>query len=574
MEGIAVTQSSPLSVDSIGPIHTTQTTETIPPPVSPWSKWIARTTIACYLDILALPRYAILPLFLVSSMGGPKFIFFMWPLFTLTTFLTYSFLFLHDPSLSAPLQPWKKYLPSQRISFHLLWVWSVIDMLFSIASFVVAILLATLVALDSDGTVVYGWKSLYVAMIAECIFCALSVIYRIVIIVASCCIVFTNPTPPDPLPIVDHHLDEETCQDAKSESPPGDLESPLSNLMNTISQYAPVATLSLSLFFCFLSLVFVSMCLQDYMKSTYYLNDSTTDTNNKGCDPMVRQTCLLPYPSSFYLEPSTTTGSGYQVAIPASALPFTKRGVQISAKYSANKYDGFAVGSLILWALDFGQHLDNSQLISYEDIHLSQYLSSTTLLINAHSGELHSHFSEKDFIDFENDHLGYMMPTPSLHFNSTYIALVKGLTNKDKEYLRASDLTQQYLDAYTTSPETVPSNLLGDPRYLRFQSIYFPLLEKIGLNLTDPTDPIQIIWDFHTATHESLTNFLLLAQNKTTLAVQEKLEKNQKLYEVVKDVRGESCDGEGKMARVDYYKIQSPWYMKNHQVRSHRLGRI
>jgi hypothetical protein len=507
-------------------------------------------------------------------MGGPKYIFFIWPLFTLLTFLTYSFLFLHDQSLLTHLQPFKKYFPTQKITFHLLWIWSVIDLLFSIASFVVAIVLATLVALDSDGTIVYGWRSLYIAMIVECIFCAYSVICRIVIILGSCCLVFTNPPALD-LPAVhnrdDHQLDEETCQAAQSHGSPSgslppDLNPPLMNFTKVIGQYAPVVSLSLSIFFCFLSLVFVSICLQDFMKSTYYLNDSTTDTNHKGCDPMVRQTCLLPYPSSYYLEPSPTTGSGYQVAIPASALPFTKRGVQISAQYSANIYDGFAVGSMILWALDFGQHLDNSQLNSYEAIHLSKYLNSTTLLINTRTEELHSHFSEKDFIDFENDHMGYMMPTPSLHFNTTYVALVKGLTNKHNDYLRASDLTQQYLDAYTTSPDTVPSNLLGDPRYLRFQSVYFPLLEQIGINLSDPSDPIQLVWDFHTATHESLTNSLHLAQNKTTQAVQEKLGREKKLYEVVKEVHGESCDGEGKMSKVDYYKIQSPWYMKNHQV--------
>jgi hypothetical protein len=566
--GAVVTQTSPLSVDSINPdIHPIVATSSSLEQGT--VKWVERTTLASYLDILALPRYVILPLFLLSSMGGPKYIFFIWPLVSLVTFLTYSFLFFLDKSLSTHLQLYKKYFPTQKITFHLLWVWSVIDLLFSVVSFVLAIVLATLVALDSDGTIVYGWRSLYISMIVECIFCAFSVICRIVIILGSCCIVFTNPPPAADLPIVqnpdDHHLDEEICQATESrELPPSAENSPFT--MKVLSRFAPFVSLGLSLFFCFLSVIFVSLCLQDYMKSTYYLTDSTTDTNDKGCDPMIQHTCLLPYPSSFYLQSSTTTASGYQVAIPASALPFTKRGVQITAKYSANAYDGFAVGSMILWALDFGQHLDNTQLNSYEAIHLSTHLNSTTLLINTRTAELHSHFSEKDFIDFENNQMGYMMPSPSLLFNTTYVALVKGLSNKHNEYLRASTLTQQYLDAYTTSPDTIPSNLLGDPRYLRFQSTYFPLLQRMGINLTDPTDPIQIIWDFQTATHESLVNLLDLAQNKTTQVMQEKLANNQKLYEVVKEESGDSCDGEGKMSKVNYYKIKSPWYMKNHKV--------
>jgi hypothetical protein len=550
--------SSPLSVDSIEH-YNAPTVLPLPAPQDPALKWIKTAIFLSYFDILALPRYAILPIVLLRSMGGPKYIFFIWPLWTLINFLIYFCLLLFDDSLSALVSSYEKYLPSPKIVVHMLWVWSSLDFLFSAASFVISIILLLYVSLDSDGTIAQGWRALYISMIVECIFCAFSIVIRLILLVGSCYSCFRRNVDLVEISTRGHSSTEITPTFTPEETIPP--------LQSTFFKYRSMIFLIMCGVLSFVSLILVSMCLQDYMKSTYYLTDSTTDTNHKGCDPMIQKTCLLPYPSSYYLQPSTSTASGYQVAIPSSAMPFTKRGVQITAKYSANFYDGFAVGSMILWAFDHHQSLDNSQLISYDSIPLSQHINSTTLLININKLSFHSHFSEKDFIDQNNDAMGYMMPSPSLHFNTTYVALVKGLKNqKQNQFLKSSDLTQDYLTAYLTSSTVIPPHLSNDKRYIRFQTIYFPLMEQLGINLTDTSDPIQIIWDFHTATHQSLTNIMNLSYNKTKEKIEKKIEKNEKMYELVREVHDNSCQGDGKMSKVDFYKINSPWYMKTHQV--------
>ena len=55
-------------------------------------------------------------------------------------------------------------------------------------------------------------------------------------------------------------------------------------------------------------------------------------------------------------------------------------------------------------------------------------------------------------------------------------------------------------------------------------------------------------------------------KTKTNQIIQEKINNNVKLYDLVKDVHDNSCDDQGKMSKVDYYKVKTPWYMKNHQV--------
>lgn len=630
-----MTLTTPLSVESNETIQ--QTTITINNTSSPPSssnnnnkiliieneRWLNIIKIFSYYDLLALPRYVILTLFLLSTLGGPKYIFFIWPLWTLINFFIYGLYFIHNQvvfysiSIKYPFfDKLQNYLLSINVTLIIMGIWSFLDIIFSALNFFVAIILLLFVALDSDGTISQGWESLYASMVAECLFCILSIIFRIIIIVAVFIYLYQKPKNElsTNIPIhneetLDHnintintvnttndvniniHHDDNKSQVTTSEIDQdhhylqSQLQSQLQtteqnqhnqqnnnnsnfilNLINTTLKNLPLIFLLLCICFCILSLIFVSMTLQDFMKSKYYLTDKTTDTNNKGCDPMIKKTCLLPYPSSFYLQPSSSTQSNYQVSIPSSALPFTKRGVQIRAKYSANHFDGFGVGSMIVWALDHDQSLDNSQLVSYENIPQSLNLESPTLLINSKNGELHSHFSERDYIDENNNAMGYMMPTPSLLFNTTYIAVVKGLKNKQNNFLKASDLTQQYLDAYNLSPITIPSNLIGDLRYIRFQTIYFPLMEQIGINLTNTLDPIQIIWDFHTGTHQSLTDDLESAKIKTNQIIQEKISNNEKLYDLVKDTHDNSCNGQGKMSKIDYYKVKTPWYMKNHMV--------
>ncbi|MCK5800819.1 MAG: hypothetical protein KAI47_26710, partial [Deltaproteobacteria bacterium] len=67
------------------------------------------------------------------------------------------------------------------------------------------------------------------------------------------------------------------------------------------------------------------------------------------CNPLEREHCFLPWPSSFYLKKDAKTATGFRLNYGADALPANKEGVHVSpARY--NLRDGFSIGSQpIVW---------------------------------------------------------------------------------------------------------------------------------------------------------------------------------------------------------------------------------
>ncbi|MSP54865.1 MAG: hypothetical protein EXR69_04565, partial [Myxococcales bacterium] len=59
------------------------------------------------------------------------------------------------------------------------------------------------------------------------------------------------------------------------------------------------------------------------------------------CNPVDDGGCLLPFPSSFFLEEDPSTGSGYRVAFGEGSLPTDKFGVHIRPD-AWNVRDGFS----------------------------------------------------------------------------------------------------------------------------------------------------------------------------------------------------------------------------------------
>jgi hypothetical protein len=65
--------------------------------------------------------------------------------------------------------------------------------------------------------------------------------------------------------------------------------------------------------------------------------------------------CALPFPSSFYLVPDTTTATGFRVHLPKGVLPSNNRKQDFDPA-RLTLLDGFSPGSQLL--ADLGVHLD------------------------------------------------------------------------------------------------------------------------------------------------------------------------------------------------------------------------
>lgn len=499
------------------------------------------------LDLLTLPRFILLPALVLSIVGGPAYLVFPWALWALTHFVIYA-LQLHTNSTteeSSLLRTlpycdsiiFDKCLVSQRTADIVLIVWSVLDGLMSVGCVVLSVLLCIVCYIEPDGRIVRGGHVEYNVLIAACVFSGLSFVLRVVLIIL-CSI----------------HL----CKTKQKSAPASPLIDP-SFVMHRISAPAwRLVLLVASLIVSLAALVCVTITLHLFLQSNYYEAEDTASYS--GCDPMVPKACTLPYPSSHFLTPDASTVTGYRVNMQRDTLPFTKRGVHISPRI-INTYDGFSVSAPILWHIKGVRH---TELTSLTDISQSLLWNCTTLLIDTSTFSLHSHFTEKDYLDYKSNRMSYIMPSRAMYYNTTYLAVVQSLTNARGEPLKPSSLMQSYINAYMSNSTSFDD----DNRYLRFRDIYFPQLESRGVSISG----IQLMWDFHTASQESLLN-LVTSVNASTRHIMNSLPPDQpyKRLSLVHNECGKlgSEQDEGKMASVAYYRIHAPLYLQNQGVMQH-----
>lgn len=392
---------------------------------------------------------------------------------------------------------------------------------------------------EADGTINDSWKSTFIIGVFEGVFCFISLICRVIIIVGYTCCGTSSC---------------ETTTDA-----PDNTRRSLSQLLYRCCCCVWSALLVL------LSVVFLCMTLHDYLKTTYYY---TSDGGDEGCDPMVTKNCMLPYPSSHFLQSDETSLTGYRVAIQEKSLPFLKRGVRMSAEYTANRHDGFSVSSMLLWHLSGGMR--DEQFVGYEDVPESLLWNSSTLLINSHSETLHPHFTEKDYVDTHSDMIAYMMPARSLEYNTTYVAVVQSLTDADERPLPAAPLTRKYIDSFLLGGEESDALEESDARYARFRADVFPMLLSLGVNLS----AVQLVWDLHTASMESTLSTVTGMGEKTRaiIAAKAAANKTKSLYRLKSESHdecggsGDSWNRGGKMSSIQYYDLSVPWYLINNEV--------
>src|SRR5690606_19833230 len=71
------------------------------------------------------------------------------------------------------------------------------------------------------------------------------------------------------------------------------------------------------------------------------------------CDPLGGTTCLMPWPSSAFLEQDAATATGYRVALPAEAMPVNVDGIAVDPA-PWNRQDGFSPSGAMLAAFPDG----------------------------------------------------------------------------------------------------------------------------------------------------------------------------------------------------------------------------
>lgn len=122
------------------------------------------------------------------------------------------------------------------------------------------------------------------------------------------------------------------------------------------------------------------------------------DTTGPRCDFLIDDACLLPYPSSVFLDPDPTTPTGLRIHYDLGTLP-TNAAHKPGDPTDWNTLDGFSPGPIILALFpDTGFPVDPlaSGLAFHTDIAPSLGADHPSVLMRADDGERVLHFGEMD----------------------------------------------------------------------------------------------------------------------------------------------------------------------------------
>jgi len=219
-------------------------------------------------------------------------------------------------------------------------------------------------------------------------------------------------------------------------------------------------------------------------------------TERSGCDPLDEALCALPFPSSYYLAENPDSVTGYQVAFDEDSLPVNIDNVPLKPKYW-NEKDGFSTSTPIL---AFFPDVDESLLLSHEDLGAYTSDTVTTVILNAETGERVPHFTELDYayqdeiIVFQpNETLLHIYPVEPLDFGTRYIVAYRNLKTAQGEPIAPSTAFAALRDG----EETLNGDVEG--RRAHFDQLIFPALGEAGFARED----LLLAFDFVTVSREN-----------------------------------------------------------------------
>jgi hypothetical protein len=218
------------------------------------------------------------------------------------------------------------------------------------------------------------------------------------------------------------------------------------------------------------------------------------DRESVACDFLVAATCLLPYPSSYFLRTDPTTSTGFRVDYARDAMPANAMGVHVDPT-EWNTLDGFSPGAVIEAFFPAGVDLAASNVPSTSDLERSRAVDSPTVLLDAESGERVLHFAELDAqADDPSSQMFFIRPAVRLRNGHRYIVAIRGLVGLDGQPIAPERPFQILRDGMTT-----PVNAINQRR-ARFEEI-FTILGDAGVDRAG----LQLAWDFVTASTEAIT---------------------------------------------------------------------
>lgn len=227
------------------------------------------------------------------------------------------------------------------------------------------------------------------------------------------------------------------------------------------------------------------------------------------CNPLDPQECLLPWPSSVYLEEDDDAATGVGVAIPEAAMPANRHGVAPDTAPYARR-DGFPASGVMLASFSTG--VSPEGLPPHWDIGASLADDAPIVLLDMETGERQPFFAEVDANPFNSEPLRALIirPVERLAPATRYaVAIRDRVRGAHGEPLPTSAAFRAIRDGDT--PE--------HPRARDVASSYeaiFAALQDAGVE----REEVVLAWDFVTASDASLTSDLHTMRDQAVEALE------------------------------------------------------
>jgi hypothetical protein len=221
------------------------------------------------------------------------------------------------------------------------------------------------------------------------------------------------------------------------------------------------------------------------------------------CDPLAPDYCAFPFPSNVYTVPDDATVTGRRLQIPTT--PFTVDPDPEPWTYG----DGFSPSAAIM---TFMPGATTTGLPGHDDFDASLADGSATVLIDAETYERIAHFSELDYsADDPTRRSLFIHPAARLAPARRYIVAIRNVVDAAGTPLPASPAFAALRDG-----TPLPEEASVEARRELYGDIFWRL-GQAGVARGE----LQLAWDFHTASDENTTGWLLHMRDDTFAALGE-----------------------------------------------------
>ena len=221
------------------------------------------------------------------------------------------------------------------------------------------------------------------------------------------------------------------------------------------------------------------------------------------CDNTNPDHCLLPFPSSAFLEPASDTHTGYRLDISGEAVP-DSASAPTDDFHMLDSKDGHSPSTQIFTT--FSTLPDISGLASQDSIPSSSLPGHNSLILNMDTGQIVEHWVEISVRTQEDEPtLVHLRTLRGLDHNTQYAVAFRNLTDWSGNPIEPFPGFKALRDESITDNQQIESLRTG-------HEVMFSSLSKIGYERQDLTSA----WWFHTASTQSIVRDIISMRNNAT----------------------------------------------------------